>query len=103
MEEKKELKKEFGGDVIEVITAVKDEAANSFMELRTTATCAVAIRSFAEFVQANKFIMKNAKDFNLYFLGNWNKTTGELVIHTPSTIAQASEFTIENKGEQKNG
>lgn len=87
--------------MILVLTAVKDEAAKTFGEIKQSATCQVAIRGFASAVQENKYIMKNAKDFNLYFLGNWDNETGELVRHEPSIIAQATEFTIEEKKENK--
>ena len=83
--------------MIKVLTAVKDEAGNCFKDFQVQETCAVAIRGFAAAVQENKFIMKNAKDFNLYFLGNWDNETGQLTAHQPSIIATAEEFKIEEK------
>ena len=81
--------------MIQVLTAVKDEKAGTFGEIKACPTCQVAIRGFANAVQENKFIMKNAEDFNLYFVGQWDNETGKLAIAEPNIIAKATEFTIE--------
>lgn len=87
--------------MFQVLTGVKDEAAKEVLEMIPSNTLDVAIRRFAQQVQENKFINKNAKDFNLYWLGEWNTETGKITPREPEIIATAKEFTIEEKKEDK--
>lgn len=86
--------------MVQVLTGIKDEAANLFMGIEQHPTTAVAIRSFANVVQNEKAIIvkKNPKDFKLYFLGNFDTETGKIIgREKPEIIANAEEFITEEK------
>lgn len=89
--------------MIKVLTAVKDEVSNLFMEVQEAPTTATAIRNFSLICQNEnyKVIQKNPKDFNLYLIGNYDTENGKIIGRDkPEVIAEATEF-IEDKKEDK--
>lgn len=74
------------------ILAVKDRAADAFMQPFFAPTEAIAVRSFREAVgEADKPFCKNPDDFDLYWLGMFDDGKGQFITDVPRMICRASD------------
>lgn len=75
------------------VLAVKDRAANAFMQPFFAPTEAMAVRSFREEVgKAESPFHKNPEDFDLYWLGTFDDGKGAIRSEDPRLVARAQDI-----------
>ena len=77
---------------MKVLVALYDRATEAYAPIMTVHTRGEAIRSFRQECQNKESpINRNPSDFELYVLGNYNETTGEIIPFS-ERIARAEDY-----------
>lgn len=81
--------------MLQVIVSVKDTAAQAFGRPIFVPTIGVAIRSFRDEINrpdSNEDLAKHPSDFELYELGSFDDSTGQVVVCEPRIVARAKDL-----------
>lgn len=62
-----------------VLTCVRDTVANRYFAPSAAVNTDVAQRNFADLVNMDNHFERNAKDYDLVFVGYFDENTGEIV------------------------
>ena len=85
--------------MIQLVFSVFDEKAGVYGNPIFVAKRGAAVRSFSDAVQeeGSKFA-KHAGDYKLYYLGDFDNVSGELIkLKAPEFVAHASDYVEVNK------
>lgn len=75
------------------VMAVKDRAADAYMQPFFSPTEAMAVRSFREECgKAESPFFKNPEDFDLYWLGSFDDNKGVIQSESPRLVARAQDL-----------
>lgn len=68
------------------VFTVRDEASSLFMALQMNENNDVAIRSFDFAMQSNELMKFRPEDFSLWYIGDYDNTTGVLTAKDPMIL-----------------
>ncbi len=81
--------------MMQVIVSVKDTAAQAFGRPVFVPTVPVAVRSFRDEINrpdSKEDMASHPEDFELYELGSFDDSTGEIVVIEPRLVARAKDL-----------
>lgn len=81
-----------GETVLHSVMSVKDLARNSFMGTRTVNAVREAQRDFKYLVENDPVVSKSPADFELYQIGVFNPSSGQISGITPTRISRGTDF-----------
>lgn len=68
------------------VYTVRDEASGLFMSVQTNDNNDVALRSFDYAMQSNDLMKFRPEDFSLWYIGDYDNTTGVLTAKDPMIL-----------------
>lgn len=81
--------------MIQVIVSVKDTAAQAFGRPIFVPSTAVAVRSFRDEINrkdSTEDMAKHPEDFELYELGSFDDSNGDIAVIEPRLVARAKDL-----------
>ena len=81
--------------MMQVIVSVKDTAAQAFGRPIFVPTVPVAVRSFRDEINrpdSKEDMAAHPEDFELYELGSFDDSTGEILVIEPRLVARAKDL-----------